>query len=61
MFSIRQKYCRINVVKIKVDPVKEKKKNATQYTCSAKCELNIELFIPPVFLFLLLSTSATYM
>lgn len=49
MFSIRQKYCRINVVKIKVDPVK--KKNATQYTCSAKCELNIELFIPPVFLF----------
>lgn len=58
MFSIRQKYCRINVVKIKVDPVK---KNATQYTCSAKCELNIELFIPPVFLFLLLSTSATYM
>lgn len=60
MFSIRQKYCRINVVKIKVDPVKEKK-NATQYTCSAKCELNIELFIPPVFLFLLLSTSATYM
>lgn len=50
MFSIRQKYCRINVVKIKVDPVKEKK-NATQNTCSAKCELNIELFIPPVFLF----------